>query len=95
MRQTTCVDQVWYQNKPGTFPVVMGISASAPGSHYGSLGLGLGSEHHIANSSRDTGAGKGILRGAWATCGAGDLSIRIRVRARKKDSRVRAGVVHV
>lgn len=43
----------------------------------------------------DPGAGKGVLRGTWATCGAGDPSIRIRVRVRKKDSRVRTGVVHV
>lgn len=62
--------------------------------HESSLGLGLGSEHHTADSSRDTGAGTGVLRGAWAMYD-GDLSIRIRVRVRKKDTKVRTVVVHV
>lgn len=36
-----------------------------------------------------------MLRGTWARCGAGDLSIRIRVRARKKGSGVRTDLVYV
>lgn len=66
--------------------MVMRISASVPSSHEGSLRfikVRAGSEHHTANNSRNTGAGKGVFRGAWATS-AGHLSIRIRVRAGKK-----------